>query len=210
MGTLFGILLLTVLVVGVVRVTRPRALEPYHEYEPEEVDEPVGEPLPADLLEPFVEGCAEIAAATLDIVDICDEVAAHLAKKDGMGPVEAAGRWGDLEGELGRIDEATAALTELGSLPDEAGWWLSFVVEQAELLRQVDGDGRVTGGAGGPAARGAVVTAAERADALLFGCHEFSERLLHTDLQAYFEERRGKKAARRYRRAVDEARGREG
>lgn len=205
--SIFGLIVLLLVVAGVIgALRRPRELPAYQEV----VDEPVSEPLPDELIDPIGETCTEITRRAVELLVALDETAALLARSDGMSGVDAAKRFEEVEPLLQLIGEAAqAAIDEHGYLPEEVGWWLSFVLEKAERVGLVDDGERVSSGRGGPVARGAVTAALADVEALLFACAEVSARLLHLDLGRWVKDELGKDASRAYTRAVREAARRE-
>lgn len=205
--SIFGLILLLFVVVGVVgALRRPRELEAYQEV----IDEPVGEPLPEDLIQPLGDTCTEIARRGVELFVALEETQALLARGDGMSGIDAAKRFEEVEPLRQLIAEAAQqAIDEHGRMPEEADWWLSFVLEKVERVGLVDEGERVSSGKGGPVARGAVTTALTEAEGLLFGCAEFSNRMLHFDLGRWVKDEVGKDAARAYLRAVQAAARRE-
>lgn len=205
--SIFGFLILALVVAGFVgAMRRPREL---HEYQ-EVIDEPVSEPLPDELIEPLGDTCVEITRRGVELLIALQETEAMLARSDGMSGVDAAQRFEEVEPLRQLIAEAVQeAIDEHGRLPEEADWWLSFVLEKVERVGLVDEGERVSSGRGGPVARGAVSTALVEAESLLFACGEFSSRMLAFDLGRWVKEEIGKGAARAYVRAVKEAARRE-
>lgn len=200
--SIFGLIILALVVVGVVGAfRRPREL-PY----PEVIDEPVAEALPEELVEPLGETCVDITRRAVELLETLHDVDKMLSRADGMGGVDAAARFEDVEPLRQLIaDAAQEAIEAHGRLPEEAGWWLSFVLEKVERIGVVDDGERVSSGSGGPVARGAVTTALHEVEALLFASDEFASRMLGFDLAGWVKEELGREQARAYGRAVDEA-----
>lgn len=200
--SIFGLVLLVLVVVGVVSAfRRPREL-PY----PEVVDEPVSEHLPESLVQPLGDACVDITRHAVELLEVLTDAERMLSRADGMGGVEAAERFGDVEPlRLLMVEVAQEAIEQNGRMPEEASWWLSFVLERGERIALVDDNERVTGGTGGAAARGAVSAARTDVEAILFANDEFAERLLGLDLEGWVKEEVGRDEARAYKRAVQEA-----
>ena len=80
---------------------------------------------------------------------------------------------------------------------------MSFVLEQVEALGDIDGDDeRVSSGVGGAVARGAVASALEKADAIVFANDEFARRLVELDLAGWVKMNGDKETLTRFKRAV--------
>lgn len=200
--SIFGLILLVFVVVGIVSAfRRPREL-PY----PEVIDEPVSEELPESLVQPLGDACVDITRRAVELLEVLTDAERMLSRSDGMGGVEAAERFGDVEPlRMLIVEAAQEAIDENGRMPEEASWWLSFVLEKGERIALVDDNERVTGGTGGAAARGAVNAALTDVEDLLFANDEFAERLLGLDLEGWVKEEVGRDEARAFKRAVKEA-----
>jgi hypothetical protein len=205
--SIFGLLVLVLVVVGIVgALRRPRELPPYQEV----IDEPVSEPLPDELIEPLGDACVEITRRSLELLVALEETMKMLERKDGMAGVDAAKRFEEVEPLRQLIAEAAQqAIDEHGRLPEEAGWWLSFVLEKVERIGVADEGERVSSGRGGPVARGAVTAALVEVQSLLFACDEFASRMLSFDLERWVKDEIGRDVARAYARALKEAASRE-
>ncbi len=203
--SIFGLILLGLVVVGVVgALRRPRELPYYDEHD--DGEEPVSEPLPDEMVEPLGETCLDITRRALELLTALDEVDEALARADGMSGVDAAARFAEVEPLRQLIAEAAQeAIDAHGRMPEEAGWWLSFALEKVERIGIVDEGERVSSGKGGAVARGAVSAALTEVEALLFASDEFARRLLGLDLRAWVKEELGRDVARAYGRAVETA-----
>lgn len=202
MFTLLGILLFTFLLIAVFQSMRPARELPAPA--PYELEEPVREPLDDEQVQPFGDTCVEVTVHGVGLVGELEEAKKLLDKDDGTSSIEAADRWRDADGHRAVVgDEMTKLADEHPQHAEEAGWWISFVLEQVEALADLDGEeGRISSGTGGAAARGAVTAALEKADAIVFANDEFARRLLDLDLEAWVKDNGDRDAVGRFKRAV--------
>ncbi|MFZ9887548.1 MAG: hypothetical protein ACO3JL_08600 [Myxococcota bacterium] len=164
---------------------------------PAVVDEPVEHPLPEELVGPMADLCHDVTARSLSIRAGWKAAQARLSGRDGLAGVEAAQHFSETDALREMLAEVVTEAVEVHQpLPEEADWWLTFVLEKLEALAAVDDGERVSGGNGGQVAQGALVRALEETDALLFACHEFADRMLEEDLAAWVRREVGRDEGR--------------
>lgn len=198
--TLFAVVVIVVAVVSNSR--RQGALQ-----SPAVIDEPVGEPLPEELVLPLAEVCHDVVERALSMRAGFAAAAARLEARDGLNGVEAAERFSEADALREMMAEVVVeAMDAHQPLPEEAEWWLTFVVEKLETLASIDDGERVSSGRGGQVAAGALRRALEETDALLFACHEFAVRMLDEELEVWLRREIGREQSREMARIVGEQR----
>jgi hypothetical protein len=207
MGTFLTLFILFLFIGTIVSVLRrPREIA---YMEPELIDAPVGELLPDELVQPFGDACVTIAQSGVELYKDFLEVERLLSKDDGVSSMEAKDVFDGAGAMLEDIAGAIEGLSEEKDLPDEASWWMGHLMEQVELIGQVDGDdGRITGGTGGIAARGAIKSGLERTEDILYADAEFCSRMLDFDLAGWVKEELDKDRLKLFKRAVAAGEGR--
>jgi hypothetical protein len=209
MFSFLGLLFTIFIVVAIVQSLRPSRALPGPE--PLEIEEPVRDPLPDDMVQEFGDTCVELTHNLVEALAVLEAMAKLFDKEDGASSAEAAAMYADV---VGHRDVAAEALTKLldehPSHPEEAGWWMSHAIEQLEALADVDDDERITAGIGGASARGAVARAIEIVDSSLFASEEFARRMLDLDLGDWVADHVGKDAKKRFAKSAQRGRARAG
>lgn len=207
MGGLLVIVLFAVVATALWRATRPRVFEAHPHpvlAGPEEDDL---EPLPDELVQPLGDALTAVVKATLECLMELDAARQELAAGDGRGQAEAHERLLRalaMAEEVGRV--ASETLDELTHVPEEPGWWLTHVLEQAEALRALSDEAeRLSEGPATAVTRAAVGKGVERAEELLLAARDFSERLLDFDVTGWLRTEEGREVARRFERGAEAA-----